>query len=86
MPAASLSTPRAAPSTGLTRAPVASARSTSRSVSRGWGVAGSAARSSGLATSPQPGPELAHQVLLSCLPRVVPRRYSYGARYCPCSG
>jgi hypothetical protein len=41
MPAASLSTPRAAPSTGLTRAPVASARSTSRSVSRGSGVAGS---------------------------------------------
>jgi hypothetical protein len=37
---ASLSTPRAAPSMGLTRAPVASAHPMNRSVSRGSGVAG----------------------------------------------
>ena len=41
MPAASPSTPSAAPSTGLTRARVESARSTSRSVSRGPAVAAS---------------------------------------------
>jgi hypothetical protein len=41
MPAASFGTPGAAPSMGLTRAPVASARSMSRSVSRGSGVTGS---------------------------------------------